>query len=282
MRVVNSMLRNNIKKNFFATFLFFTFLFSHYSFSQSDYNMNLTCPVMISENVIGFDIYIRSINNNFYLTSFQCSFLFNSEIANRGELSFTYVDGTSQLTNLPIFAIGINSLDGKPKLTLASMADLDTITETYKLVGRFRLLNTTAFLEIDPNITWNFDGIVSTILTNETFQNITVPANHGYNMTLGLSSQSSTIPNEYKLFQNFPNPFNSTTNITFSIPKEGLVNLTIYNLLGQEIETLINDRIKAGIHTIDFAGEVLPSGMYFCRLNVDNKYVETIKMILLR
>lgn len=270
-------------KIFFPAFtLLITFLFSNFGLSQPDYNMNLTYPVMISEDVIEFEIYIRSINNNFYLTSYQCSFLFNSEIANSGELNFTYVEGTSQLTNLPSFANGINSLDGVPKLTFASMADLDTITEMQKLVGRFRLQNTTAFSNVNPSITWNFDGIVSTLLTGEFFQNITIPENHTYNLTLGFNSQNSTILDEYKLFQNYPNPFNPTTKITFNLPKEGNVNLTIYNLLGQEINILVNDLLNAGTHSVDFNGESLSSGMYFCKLKIDNKYVETIKMTLLR
>lgn len=282
MRAVILMSPKNTKIFFPAFTLLITFLFSNFGLSQPDYNMNLTYPVIISEDVIEFEIYIRSINNNFYLTSYQCSFLFNSKIANSGELNFTYVEGTSQLTNLPSFANGINSLDGVPKLTFASMADLDTITEMQKLVGRFRLQNTTAFPNVNPSITWNFDGIVSTLLTGEFFQNITIPENHTYNLTLGFNSQNSTILDEYKLFQNYPNPFNPTTKITFNLPKEGNVNLTIYNLLGQEINILVNDLLNAGTHSVDFNGESLSSGMYFCKLKIDNKYVETIKMTLLR
>ncbi|HAB50741.1 MAG TPA: hypothetical protein DCE80_00950 [Ignavibacteriales bacterium] len=282
MRAVILMPPKNTKI-FFPTFTFLiAFLFSCSGLSQSNYNMNLSYPVIISEDVLEFEIFIRSISNNFYLTSYQCSFLFNSKIANGGELNFTYIEGTSQLTNLPTFANGINSLDGVPKLTFASMADLDTITEVQRLVGRFRLQNTTAFLNIYPNITWNFSGIVSTLLTGEFFQNITIPENHTYNITLGFNSQRTIILDEYKLFQNYPNPFNPTTKIKFNLPKESNVSLLVYNLLGQEIETLVDDRIEAGTHSVDFVGEGLPSGMYFCKLKIENKFFETIKMILLR
>ncbi|MBK9282696.1 MAG: hypothetical protein IPM51_00020 [Sphingobacteriaceae bacterium] len=132
----------------------------------------------MSENVIEFDVTIKGSNSSFNLTSYQCTFLFNYNIANGGELSFTYIDGTSQLNNLPTFGIGVNTGDGDPKLTFASMAGSDQITESNLLVGRFRLTNTNAFANIDPNITWNFEGFVSTILTGDNFQNITAPSFH--------------------------------------------------------------------------------------------------------
>ena len=181
--------------------------------------MTLANVSFITEDIIEFEINIASANELFILTSYQCSFLFNPNIADGGALTFMYVDGTSQLTNLPSFAIGINNLDGQSKLTFASIAGLDIITESPTLVGKFRLQNTEAYAPFEPNITWNFDGNVSTILTDETFQNITIPANHNYNITLGLNSQNSPIPSEYKLFQNYPNPFNPTTKINFQSPQ---------------------------------------------------------------
>ena len=262
--------------------LLITLLLSNISFSQPDYNMNITNPAMISEDIIEFDVLIKSINNNFCLTSYQCSFLFNAEIILGGSLIFTYIEGSSQLKNLPNFGVGINSLDGEPKLTFASTADADTITEEQKLVGKFRLQSTTPFLITDPQIIWNFDGIVSTILTGESFQNITVPANHTYSLVLGLNSQNSTTINEFKLLQNYPNPFNPTTQIRFDIPKDSHVKLEVYNMLGEEIEMLVNDYLYAGLHTVDFVSKGLASGMYFCKLKVDNKFVEIIKMILIR
>ena len=248
--------------------------------------MNLTHPVMINENVIEFDIFIRGINNYFYLTSYQCSFLFNSEIANGGELTFTYVEGTSQLINLPSFGIGINTLDGLPKLTLASMADLDTITETQKLVGKFRLQNTAPFSSSNPSITWNFDGIVSTILTDETFQNITIPANHTYNLMLGLNSQNSILLDEYKLFQNYPNPFNPTTKIKYTIPSVGtslmkFVQLKVYDVLGNEVATLVDEYQEAGNYEVTFDASQLTSGIYLYRLSAGN-FISTKKLILIK
>jgi hypothetical protein len=277
---------NNTQIFFSAAALLITLLVSNISFSQTDYNMNLTQPVMISENVIEFEVYIRSVNNNFYLTSYQCSFLFNSAIAKGGTLNFTYVEGTSQLINLPSFGVGINSIDGMPKLTFASMADLDTITEMQKLVGRFRLQNTGPFTNSNPNITWSFEGIVSTILTGETFQNITVPANHTYNLTLGFDSQTSAVLDEYKLFQNYPNPFNPTTKIRYTIPSAGtslmkLVQLKVYDVLGNEVAALVDEYKEAGAYEENFDASGLASGMYLYRLQAGD-FISTKKLILIR
>jgi len=281
MVILGSVLRK-FKVNVYGLLILLTFLFSNFSYSQPDYNMSLTNGVKINDNTIEFDVLVKSINTNFNLTSYQCSFLFNSAIANGGQLSFTYLDGSSQLNNLPTFAIGLNSCDGELKLTFASMPGSDHITETNTRVGRFRLVNTASFPNVDPNIRWNFGGNVSTILTGESFQNITRPINHTNNLTLSSNSNSSTVPTEYKLLQNYPNPFNPSTKISFNLPKEGHVVLTVFNLLGQQVQQLVNDQIDAGSHSFEFTSTGLSSGNYFCKLEVDNNFVEIIKMVLLK
>jgi hypothetical protein len=100
-------------------------------------------------------------------------------------------------------------------------------------------------------------------------------------------SNASAIPTEYALSQNFPNPFNPTTTINFSLPNEGQVNLSVYNLLGEEIATLASGLMDAGSYTavwnsIDHAGRRMSTGMYFYRLMVDNRVVATKKMLLLK
>lgn len=259
-----------------------TLLFSGLGFSQPDYNMSLSNGIKLNDNTIEFEILIKSVNTNFHLTSYQCSFLFNSQISNGGQLSFEYIDGSSQLTNLPTFAVGINSIDGEQKLTFASMAGSDLISENEIRVGRFRLQNTTAFVNTDPDIRWNFGGFVSTILTGEAFQNITTPANHTSNLTLGSNLNGSVLPSEYRLLQNYPNPFNPSTTIAFNLPVEGNVNIAVYNVLGQKVEEVVSDRFDAGSHSIDFSGKALSSGTYFCKLDVENKYTEIIKMVLMK
>ncbi|NWF87951.1 MAG: T9SS type A sorting domain-containing protein [Ignavibacteriaceae bacterium] len=244
--------------------------------------MSLTNGVKINDNTIEFDVLIKSVDSSFTLTSYQCSFLFNSEIINNGELIFSYVEGSSKLNNPPSFGIGINTCDGEPKLTFASMAGLDTISNENTLVGKFQLINTTDFAEVDPNITWSFGGFVSTIITGDLFQDITKPASHTSNLALSSDNIDSNSPAEYQLSQNFPNPFNPATKIRINLKSESQIRLIVYNLLGEEIRELANHRLTAGSYEFTFESENLPSGTYIYRLEANNQTVDTKKMIVLK
>lgn len=91
----------------------------------------------------------------------------------------------------------------------------------------------------------------------------------------------SDLQKTLNLFQNYPNPFNSFTQIEYQLQSPGIVSLKIYDVLGNEIVTLVSDEKSAGIYTVNFFSEDLPSGTYFYQLKMDN-YMETKKMILLR
>jgi rhamnogalacturonan endolyase len=88
-------------------------------------------------------------------------------------------------------------------------------------------------------------------------------------------------PEHYYLEQNYPNPFNPVTRITFSISKSALTNLTIYNSLGQEVKTLLNEYMTTGHHQIEFDGSALPSGVYFYQLRSDS-FLQVKKMLLIK
>jgi hypothetical protein len=92
------------------------------------------------------------------------------------------------------------------------------------------------------------------------------------------------VPKNYDLRQNYPNPFNPTTTIVFSLPKSGHIRLTIANLLGQEIETLIDGDLSEGVHSAVFDAGTnirLTSGIYFYRLEAGD-FVDTKKLVLLK
>ncbi|MDP2207769.1 MAG: T9SS type A sorting domain-containing protein [Bacteroidota bacterium] len=96
----------------------------------------------------------------------------------------------------------------------------------------------------------------------------------------------STIPEEYCLYQNYPNPFNPTTTIKYTIPATSFVALKIYDLLGREIETLVEDIKQPGYYEVIFnttniSSKTVSSGVYFYRLQVGN-FIQTKKLILLR
>ncbi len=88
-------------------------------------------------------------------------------------------------------------------------------------------------------------------------------------------------PTDFSLSQNYPNPFNPSTNISFSIPQSGKVELTIFNVLGQKVHTLVDGSLNAGSHFVTFDASGLTSGVYFYRLIAGNN-VATQKMLLMK
>ncbi|MBI2428218.1 MAG: T9SS type A sorting domain-containing protein [Ignavibacteriales bacterium] len=88
-------------------------------------------------------------------------------------------------------------------------------------------------------------------------------------------------PSQFVLEQNFPNPFNPSTTIRFSLPKSGLVSLKVFDLLGKEIAELMSSEISAGTHSVRWNASHVPSGMYFYTLRTD-KFTGTKKLLLLK
>lgn len=93
--------------------------------------------------------------------------------------------------------------------------------------------------------------------------------------------QEETPPLSFQLYQNFPNPFNPITTITFEIDRPGHTRINIYDLLGNQITTLLNDYKNAGIYRIKFDGSSLSSGVYFYSITFNN-FMQTKSMILLK
>jgi len=91
--------------------------------------------------------------------------------------------------------------------------------------------------------------------------------------------ETKSLPADFMLNQNYPNPFNPSTTISFSIPTSGFASIKVYDILGNEISTLINDDLSAGSYEIDFKADGLTSGVYFYTLSTQN-FTSTKKMIL--
>jgi hypothetical protein len=92
---------------------------------------------------------------------------------------------------------------------------------------------------------------------------------------------SSNVPEHFMLLQNYPNPFNPATKIKFQVPKSGFVKLIVYDMLGKEIRTDVNDELQPGTYEVDFDGSNLPSGIYYYKLE-SGKFTETKKMVLIK
>ncbi len=98
---------------------------------------------------------------------------------------------------------------------------------------------------------------------------------------IGIKNISSSIPKSFMLYQNCPNPFNPTTKIKFSLPKNSNVAIKIYDITGREVSTLINEKLNAGTYIVDWDASNFASGVYFYSLQTDN-FTETKKLVLIK
>ena len=103
----------------------------------------------------------------------------------------------------------------------------------------------------------------------------------GNHSAIGIQPIGTNVPKVFALRQNYPNPFNPVTNIEFDLPKSEFVRLIVFNTLGQEVKTLVNETKPAGSYRVDFDASNLPSGAYFYRITAGD-FVQTNKMILVK
>ena len=102
-----------------------------------------------------------------------------------------------------------------------------------------------------------------------------------FSSVTGITQNSTELPVKYSLSQNYPNPFNPTTKINFALPKQGLVTLKIYDVLGREVRSLVNEVKAAGNYTVDFNASEFSSGVYFYRLQSEG-FTDIKKMMLIK
>ena len=100
-------------------------------------------------------------------------------------------------------------------------------------------------------------------------------------MITSVRESPSELPATFTLEQNYPNPFNPTTTIRFVLPRAGFTELMIFNLLGEQVSTVVSERLNAGSYTVSWGAPHLASGVYIYRLQAGD-YVETKKLLLIR
>ncbi|MCH8838882.1 MAG: T9SS type A sorting domain-containing protein, partial [Candidatus Marinimicrobia bacterium] len=98
---------------------------------------------------------------------------------------------------------------------------------------------------------------------------------------------TETLPEEFALHQNYPNPFNPTTTIEFDLPVSTDIRIVVFNLLGQEVARLLDQRLEAGYHQLvwngrDVGGRTVPTGMYIVMLRGAPGHTKSIKVLLLK
>jgi hypothetical protein len=102
---------------------------------------------------------------------------------------------------------------------------------------------------------------------------------YGHKTAVELTQADPAVVQRYEVMQNYPNPFNPETSISYALVKSGLVRLDVYNMLGQKVATLVDQKQESGRYTIRFAGANLPTGVYIYKLSV-NGFSQTKKMYL--
>jgi len=114
-----------------------------------------------------------------------------------------------------------------------------------------------------------------------TFQNNPRRTGEQRGLITNINQISENVPDKYELYQNYPNPFNPITNIKYQLPKTNYVVLKVYDILGKEIATLVNEKQSPGIYSVDFDGTIYASGVYFYKLQA-GEFTGIKKMILLK
>ncbi len=102
-----------------------------------------------------------------------------------------------------------------------------------------------------------------------------------FDVVTGITKEGSSVPETFALLQNYPNPFNPTTVISYQLPVNSYVTLKVYDLLGREVAMLVNERKNAGTYSVQWNASGLSSGIYFYRLDANEKR-EMKKMMLVK
>ena len=102
--------------------------------------------------------------------------------------------------------------------------------------------------------------------------------------TVGIKNQQNEIPKEFKLYQNYPNPFNPSTKIRFALPKSSFAKVVVYDLLGREVVTLVNEQLNAGTYEAEWNATNYPSGIYYYKLITGSRVLgtKTRKAVLIK
>ncbi|MBT8379237.1 MAG: T9SS type A sorting domain-containing protein [Ignavibacteria bacterium] len=160
-----------------------------------------------------------------------------------------FANGTPNGGNYLVVADGPNHIESLPCVAANSTQMAFAWTDNRRTLGRFDTYG--------KLVTWNWNGVTNVEIIDD------------------------NAPEEFSLSQNYPNPFNPSTKISFQIAEGGFTSLKVYDVLGNEVATLVNGEITVGEYEVDFYGEGLTSGIYFYQIKAES-FIQTKKMILLK
>jgi hypothetical protein len=249
-----------------------------------------TRPAFVKDNYVylyGSDIYVSSNNGaNWTTVNYSVSCMAtNGAVIYAGNSSggvlkstdngYTFVPTTSIGSNViySIVAVGSNIIAATNTSSGIFVSTNNGTTWTQKNEGF------TGTISINKLIYLN--GYIFAGLTNTVWRRL-------LSNLVGVQTISTEVPSAYSLSQNYPNPFNPMTNVKFSIVKAGDVKVVVYDIMGREVQTLVNERLNAGMYEARFDGSSLNSGVYFYKMVVRHggsstgDFTETKRMILIK
>lgn len=156
---------------------------------------------------------------------------------------------------------------------------LNTLSGVTGVRGVFRLPNGN-YLTTNGSGLYEIDDTTGTMI-RQIFASSNLQYIDLFDRNLTTSVQNNSVPVNYKLYENYPNPFNPFTTIKYEIPERAFVELKVFDFLGKEISSLQSGYQNAGVYEVAFDGTNLSSGVYFYRF-VTGNYVETKKMVLIK
>lgn len=262
-----------------------------------EYKINISDVVRVSDNALEFGIYLQHMNSKDAKLEYalgQYFLNFNPAIANGGTLKYTIVgselptefqptnpsvsgDQLRLATNQPQSLNSLPVISDKQPGTLVAKMRLETSAKSFSdanLNLRLRVGPDNPFTKIAANLGGKISDITN---KSEVVQNDAISGNE----------VSSETPKEFALLQNYPNPFNPSTNLKFEIPKSARVELTVYDITGRAIATLVNQQLEPGSHSYRFDGSNFASGIYFFRIKATategaDQFIQTRKMTLIK
>ncbi len=275
------------------------------------YTLKVTGQALPTPSEFRFEVRIKHTNPDstvFLYAGAQYFFDFNNTIANGGTLSYGYVSGVGDSSDLPVnfrprnpqifdngngtsqLRLAVNTFPGPGNGYLIPPSATNGIK-----ICRMKLSTTASSFSGGPiGLVWRdslpnpFTKVFAyTGVNNLVNTEITNRAWHSIDPFVGINNPNATtveIPKEFALAQNFPNPFNPSTKIQFAIPVEGKVSLKVFDLTGREIANLVNEVKAPGNYEAIFNGANVASGVYFYRINVsgDKKYESVKRMVLIK
>jgi|GEM_PF-5376258 len=261
-------------------------MFSISSFSQS-YSVYIKNGDFIDDYNYKFDVVLKANENSLELTCYQGAIV--HKLPDDNNIIFKYINGSSQLSNKPVVAVGLyNNSNDDELLTFASSPGQDIIEEGEKRIGTFQITSDKP-IRINKNfLYWNFEGSIKTVFMGSGFVNITSTGDFSpaigkqFHKPQVTGTEEEGVIKEFELFQNFPNPFNPSTTIKYNIPLESNVKLKVFNVLGEEVTTLVDQSLTPGSYEVQFDAANLPSGYYIYSLYVNDKAIDNKKMILVK